>query len=719
MREVRTISDGKIVIDTALDSKGLEKGVSGLSGKIGSFAKGSLGMFAKGIAVVGTAMGVAGLASIKLGSDLTEIQNVVDVTFGDNASKINSWAKSAATSFGIGELQAKQFSGTMGAMLKSMGMTSDETLNMSEGIVSLAGDFGSFYNLDSETAFEKIRSGMSGEIEPLRQLGINMSVASLSAYALSSGVTKSYESMSEAEKTTLRYNYLLSVSKDAQGDFGRTSESLANQLRIAKLGIQDLGGAIGTALLPMAGAAMKEMNGFITQLKDAFSTGGFEGLAGALGNVVASMITSIATQLPNFVNMAVMVIQSFVNGIQTNLPAISSAAVQIITSLITAFFTLLPQLLNMGLQLIGNLALGLGQALPTLIPLAIQCILSLVTTIIENLPLILDAGLQILTGLIQGILTALPQFMAMLPTIITSIVSFIVENLPTILEAGLTILLALIDGLVKCLPQLIAMLPMIIDSVITVITENLPMILAAGITILIAVINGLVNALPQLISMLPTIITTIITVITDNLPAIINAGIQILIAVISGLIQSIPQLIAAIPQIISAIKDAFTDIDWGEIGMNILSGIGKGIIAGVGSVISAAAEAAEKIKKKFTDFFDINSPSRVMRDLVGKNLVKGIGVGVDIETPNLNKDIDKNMSNLTAKMKSTVDFETARTTASVVAQNNFSIAKDNTGVVTTTNNNGVTQNVTIVNPTRTPSENARALKKVGRDLAFG
>lgn len=103
-----------------------------------------------------------------------------------------------------------------------------------------------------------------------------------------------------------------------------------------------------------------------------------------------------------------------------------------------------------------------------------------------------------------------------------------------------------------------------------------------------------------------------------------------------------------------------------------------------------------------------------MRDLIGTNLVRGIGVGVDLETPNLQKDIDSNMSDLVAKMKGTVDYETAKTSA-IVAGSRI----NNTTNTITHNDNGITQNVTIVNPERTPSENARALKKAGRDLVFG
>ena len=189
---------------------------------------------------------------IELASDLTEVQNVVDVTFGDSSGTINNWAKQAATSFGMSELAAKQYTGTLGAMLKSQGITSDSVVQLSTDLVGLAGDMASFYNIDIETAFEKIRSGMSGETEPLKQLGINMSVANMEAYALAEGIEKPWKKMSQQEKTMLRYNYLLEQTADAQGDFARTSDSYANQQRIMELTLQNLSAELGEKLLPVA-----------------------------------------------------------------------------------------------------------------------------------------------------------------------------------------------------------------------------------------------------------------------------------------------------------------------------------------------------------------------------------------------------------------------------------------------------------------------------------
>ena len=224
------------------------------------------------------ALKVAGILGIGLGfkaategaykmaesaSDLNEAQNVVEQTFGKTAKSIEQWTTTTEKSAGISQTASTQWSGFMGAMLKSSGVSQTASASMSKNLVQLTGDMSSFYNVSTSDMWEKIRSGISGETEPLKQLGINMDVANLSAFALSEGIKKPYKEMSQGEQTTLRYNYLMSVTKDAQGDFGRTlSGSFANQVRVAQMNLADLGRNIGTVLLPyfMQGASWLNSN---------------------------------------------------------------------------------------------------------------------------------------------------------------------------------------------------------------------------------------------------------------------------------------------------------------------------------------------------------------------------------------------------------------------------------------------------------------------------
>lgn len=165
-----------------------------------------------------------GKQAFQLGSDITEVENVVNVSFGKLSQDAYDFAKTAKEQFGLSELAALQYSGTMMAILNSSGVQDKKIASeMSTTLAGLAGDLASFYNISQDNAWEKIMSGMAGEIEPLRRLGINLSVANLQAYALSQGITKSWQSMTQAEQVMLRYNYLLSLTTAQSGDFARTS----------------------------------------------------------------------------------------------------------------------------------------------------------------------------------------------------------------------------------------------------------------------------------------------------------------------------------------------------------------------------------------------------------------------------------------------------------------------------------------------------------------
>ena len=219
------------------------------------------------VAKIGQALLDLGKDALQAASDLEEVQNVVDVTFGKDANKIEKWAKSAGAQFGLTETQAKRFSSTMGAMLKSSGLAGDQISQVSTDLAGLAADMASFYNLDFDTAFQKIRSGISGETEPLKQLGINMSVANLEAYALQKGLNKTFSEMSQGEQAMLRYQYLMQATADAQGDFARTSDGYANAMRKLETNVEELKTKLGESFLNVVSDAVTALNGFLDMLK--------------------------------------------------------------------------------------------------------------------------------------------------------------------------------------------------------------------------------------------------------------------------------------------------------------------------------------------------------------------------------------------------------------------------------------------------------------------
>ena len=236
-------SVGQIGLDLVVNQQGFDKQVAGIQG----LAK-------KAGLAIAAAFSVKkildfGAACVELGSDLAEVQNVVDVTFPAMSKQVDAFAKNAAAQFGLSETMAKKFTGTFGAMAKAFGFNEQAAYEMSSALTGLAGDVASFYNISQDEAYTKLKSVFTGETESLKDLGIVMTQAALDQYALANGFGKVTAKMNEAEKVALRYKFVTEQLSLAAGDFSRTSDGWANQVRVLKLQFESLQATIGQGLI--------------------------------------------------------------------------------------------------------------------------------------------------------------------------------------------------------------------------------------------------------------------------------------------------------------------------------------------------------------------------------------------------------------------------------------------------------------------------------------
>lgn len=243
----------------------MDKTQKQLKGFQSNITKGFTGI-GKGLKLLGITLSAKALvdfgkAAIKTASDLEEIQNVTDTVFGSMAKDVDEFSKTLIESHGIGELSAKKYASYMGAMLKSSGISGQAMKQMSKDLTLLTADMASFYNLETDEMFQKLMSGMGGATMPLKQLGINMNIANLEAFALSQGIRKSWQEMNQAEQVMLRYQYLMAVTGDAQGDFARNADNWAHSVKILKEKWQEFLGIVGDGLkevlLPLIKALIK------------------------------------------------------------------------------------------------------------------------------------------------------------------------------------------------------------------------------------------------------------------------------------------------------------------------------------------------------------------------------------------------------------------------------------------------------------------------------
>lgn len=207
-----------------------------------------------------------GSKAIEMASNIEEVQNVVDVSFGKMSKDIDVFAKNAMTQFGLSELAVKKTASTFMAMSNGMGIARDAGKLMSMQLTALSGDMASFYNVSQEVANTALNSVFTGETETLKKFGIVLTEANLKEYALSQGIKKSYSDMSQAEKVALRYNYVMQTTAQVQGDFARTSGSWANQIRVLKLRWEEFMGVVGTILMNVFLPMVKVLNTILSQL---------------------------------------------------------------------------------------------------------------------------------------------------------------------------------------------------------------------------------------------------------------------------------------------------------------------------------------------------------------------------------------------------------------------------------------------------------------------
>ena len=257
--------------------------ISGASRKVNLLGRQfeGLGTIVKRIGfLIGSAFAVGkliqfGKESIELGSDLAEVQNVVDVTFTTMSDKVNEFAKNAMTSAGLSETMAKRYVGTFGAMSKSFGFSEAQAYDMSTALTQLTGDVASFYNISQDLAYIKLKSVFTGETETLKDLGVVMTQSALDQYALANGYGKTTSEMTEQEKVALRLAFVQKQLSAASGDFIRTSDSWANQVRVMQLQLQSLKATVGQGLINIFTPVLKVINvllGKLATLANAFKS---------------------------------------------------------------------------------------------------------------------------------------------------------------------------------------------------------------------------------------------------------------------------------------------------------------------------------------------------------------------------------------------------------------------------------------------------------------
>lgn len=449
-------------------------------------------------------------------------------------------------------------------------------------------------------------------------------------------------------------------------------DNLQGQITILQSGLEGLGVSLYETMQDTAKDVVKEAQGMVQQLQDAFNESGFAGLVGSMGSVLAQIVQSIAEAAPMVIEAAVSLVASFCDGLKSA-PGISESGASLITSLVTGLMSCVGEIWTTSIVLIGKLADGIATGAPQMVQAASTAITDILEALVDWSPDLLQAGIDILLAVVNGITQAhptlayqasaivlniveairanLPAFIDAAIQLIMSLIQGIVDSTPVLLEAAITLLMAIVEALPVIIEALLQALPDLITTIINFFTDNIPLLVDGAIQLLMgiieaiptiiqaivdnlpqiitALVNGLVGALPQLLEAAITLLMAIIEAIPDIVVAIAENLPQIITAIATGLAQAIPQIFTAAKDLLWQIIEAVPEIVAGIAGAvpDIIAGIVNGLIGGIGAVKDAALELGSGILGGIKSFFGINSPSTVMAEQ-GDYLVQGLVNGI-------------------------------------------------------------------------------------------
>lgn len=669
-------------------------GFTVLTNVVGGTVK-AFGAFA---AAAGTAAVAVGKAAVSSYADYEQLAGGVDTLFGESSSKVQQYADNAYKTAGMSANQyLETVTGFSASLLQSLGGDTAAAAEKADMAITDMSDNANKMGSDMESIKNAYAGFAKGQFTLLDNLKLGYGGTKTEMQRLLDDATK----LSGVEYDISSYADIVDAIHVVQTEMGITGTT-------AKEASSTISGSIDS----MKGAYQNLMTGLADG--DADLDALIDDLANSVLTVIDNIVPRILETVPRIVEAVPQLATSLSTVanelvaqagtlMQTLLPPLLDAFFTLIQTAISTLPTLLPQLLNAAMTLFTGILSGLQQTIPLLLAMLPEMISNVTATLTANLPQIIESGIDILVSLVNGITEALPSLIQAVIDLFPVIVTNITQQLPKIVESGLNLLVSLVNGIVQAIPQLVAMLPTIISTVVSTLTSMLPQIIQMGITLLNSLISGIINAIPQLVAALPQVLNAIITTITQNLPKIIQSGIELIGALISGLIQAIPSLIAAVPKIISAIWDTIMNTDWLSLGKNIIDGVIQGVKNAASSLISVFKDLASSALDAVKEFFGIASPSRVMRDQVGKMIPAGMAIGVE---EGMDDEEDRIVDAMRKGVPTTID----------------SYINTKAGSVTTagySQNGGFQQNISIYSPTQlSPSEVARQTRNQTRQMVL-
>ena len=681
--------DGSLKFDTSINESGFNKGLKNLGG----IASKGMAVLAGAVAGVTTAMGTGIALGVKYNASIEQYQTSFEVMTGsaDKAAEVIERLKKvgAETPFELPELADTT------QLLMNYGFTADDAMDkmmmlgdISQGSADKMSRIATAYGQMSsagKVSLEDVKQMIEAGFNPLQEISESTGESMASLYKrISEGTLSVDEITASMERATSEGGkYFQSMEKQSQTVNGLISTLKDNAQQLLGEVVKPISESMAKELLPSAINALE-------QLTTAFQTEGVDGLIQAGGQILSNLLLGISQKIPTAITTAVGVITTFIDNITANIPQFLSAGGQIISSILSGMMQLLPSigtfaitlvtqlyeqitaqapvLLQKGYELLNNLITGFVEAIPEALPKVLDFIQGIGNKLAEAAPVMIQKGFELLGQIVQGIVEAIPILIAKVPEIISTFANVINDNFPTILAKGVGLLWELIKGIISAIPDLIANIPKIISAIVDTLMAFQWLSLGRNIIKLLKDgIMGMVGAVKSAgIKIFDTIRNTMI-----NLPSTLSnlgkSAIHNLSATIRGLASSAK---TAALKVASAIESAILKLPGKmlSIGKDIVTGLWNGISGMVGWITDKVMGFANSVLGGIKKALGIHSPSRVMRDQVGKMMALGMGIGFEKNIPDadMQKGLETTIGKLQAEADNIFRAGSAPTTSQIV-----------------------------------------------------
>lgn len=596
------------ILDSEAGSAGVSAGRS-IAGGIGSALKGATGILAGSVTAL-TASLTASASSV--------------ATYGDNIDKMSQ--KMGISAQGYQEWEAvMQHSGTsMETMKASMKTLANAVENGNGAFERLGISVESLGEMSNEQIFEST-------IAALQNVDNETERTYLAGQLLGRGATELGALLNtSAEDTQAMRDRVRELGGVMSDDAVKAAAQFKDNLQDLKTAVTGIGRNMVSNLLPSFNQILAGFTSLVA---------GEEGAKEKLKSGFSDLFSQVDTMARNALSALGSMLSDAVKGLADLLPGIIQTVTELLINLSTAIIQALPQLIT--------------TVLPALLDGVVQLVIAIGQAIVQSIPLLLDAAMQLVQGLLDSINLEGVQLKGF--DVVENMVQGIVSRLPDLITQGTSMVQNLMEGLITAIPTIMQSATQVIGGFTSFLQENAPLLMQSGITILQNLMNGLISAIPEILNAVITIITSFVQYVTENLPTILECALELMETLVEGLVQGIALILEAMPEIISAIFDTLLEVDWIQLGKDIIAGIVKGIQAMAETLIKAIQDLAKRAFDSVKEFFQIGSPSKLMANKIGHWIPPGIAVGIEDNTQPLESEMQNLSSIATSSFDTNVD----------------------------------------------------------------